>query len=96
MATRSLGKGDEKDRMVLKRSMELAKDTRGVEEMVELDLKWDLEIVSEEVSDRQQHLFNWKMIHSYQDINKLNTSIIRSKNLKPEHFLRMAILMPVI
>ena len=64
--------------------------------MVELDLKWDLEIVSEEVSDRQQHLFNWKMIHSYQDINKLNTSIIKSKNLKPEHFLRMAILMPII
>ena len=65
--------------------------------MVELDLKWDLEIVSEEVSDIQQHLFNLKMIHSYQDnINKLNTSNIKAKNLKPEHFLRMAILMPII
>ena len=47
VAKRSLGK--EKDRVVLNRAMELATDTREMEEMGELEMKWDIKLESDEI-----------------------------------------------
>ena len=73
VATRSLGKGEEEDRVVLNRALELATNTREVEEL-------------DEIFDRHPQVqikpFNTKIIHSYEDVKDFSFKDSHSESIK--------------